>query len=224
MTYVLLDETNQTYSLPPINKDNICNYNLDTKQLEKDGYTNITDNEKELLDSGKGKIVGVDIIDISNTDIYKSKKALEIQALLIEQNYRLKASIAYTGALYDHEVGGVVKELVFQTNATSTPLIASTFIAFTKENSNKESISWKFWTTKETINYPVFVTLSKEQFLKFYDFAEDVINSAVNIEAEYNAKIQTSNVEDLINEDKIKLFIEEMTNSYSRINTKITLE
>ncbi len=41
MTYIKLNEQNQTIEYPPINNDNICNYNLGTELLKADGYIDI---------------------------------------------------------------------------------------------------------------------------------------------------------------------------------------
>jgi len=38
MAYIKLNEQNQTIEYPPINKDNVCNYNVATDLLEADGY------------------------------------------------------------------------------------------------------------------------------------------------------------------------------------------
>lgn len=73
MTYILLDEINQTYKFPPINKDNICNYNIDFDRLIKDGYINIDDSLIHLFNEGKGRIQDNTIVDISDTDGYKVK-------------------------------------------------------------------------------------------------------------------------------------------------------
>lgn len=73
MTYVKLNEENQTVEYPPMNKDNICNYNVDYNLLEADGYVNIEQNLIDLFNQGKGKIENNTIIDITDTPEYKLK-------------------------------------------------------------------------------------------------------------------------------------------------------
>lgn len=79
--YAKLNEQSQTIEYPPTNKDNICNYNLDTDLLAADGYVDIEQSLIDLFDEGKGKIENNAIVDISDTDEYKAKvKKQEIQA------------------------------------------------------------------------------------------------------------------------------------------------
>lgn len=75
MTYVFLDEINQTITYPPQNKDNICNYNLAIDLLKADGYLEVDDSLIALFNGGKAKVQSHQIIDISETDEYKAKIA-----------------------------------------------------------------------------------------------------------------------------------------------------
>lgn len=91
MTYVFLDEQNQTYRYPEINKDNISNYNKSVELLESDGAINVDPALLILLDAGKALIRDKQVIDISDTDEYKTKiaeieKATEKTALLDQIN------------------------------------------------------------------------------------------------------------------------------------------
>lgn len=71
--HIKLNEQNQTIEYPPINKDNICNYNVATDLLEADGYVDIAENLITLFNQGKGKIENNTIIDITDTPEYKLK-------------------------------------------------------------------------------------------------------------------------------------------------------
>lgn len=73
MTYILLDEINQTYSYPPVNKGSICNYNISNDLLKADGYVDIDDNLIDLFNQDKAIIKNDAIVDISNSDEYKAK-------------------------------------------------------------------------------------------------------------------------------------------------------
>jgi len=101
MTYVLLDEINQTIQYPPINKGDICNYNLSEEHLIADGYPNIEDSLIQLFNEGKGKIVGNTIEDISETQEYKNAQRLkeitqELNQSDITYNNILNTPIEYT--------------------------------------------------------------------------------------------------------------------------------
>lgn len=85
MTLVLLDEINQTCKYPPTNSPDgsILNYNLASDLLIADGYKDIDDNLIELFNQGKAIIEDGNIRDISNTDEYKAKIALDERTLKI---------------------------------------------------------------------------------------------------------------------------------------------
>jgi len=81
MTYIKLNEQNQTIEHPPINKDNICNYNVATDLLEVDGYVNIEQSLIDLFNQGKGKIENNTIIDISQTPEYIAEQEVKAKAI-----------------------------------------------------------------------------------------------------------------------------------------------
>lgn len=85
MTLVLLDEINQTYKYPPTNSPDgsILNYNLATGLLIANGYKDIDDNLIELFNQGKAIIEDGDIRDITTTDEYKAKVALDERVLKV---------------------------------------------------------------------------------------------------------------------------------------------
>ena len=70
---------NGTLIFPPQNKDNILNYNQNSSLLEADGYIDYTDTEIALYNKGTGYSFDENnrIIDISETDNYKSKIATD---------------------------------------------------------------------------------------------------------------------------------------------------
>lgn len=92
MTYIYLNEEAQTFSYPPINKDNICNYNLSLDLLKSDGYVDIDDNLISLLSQHKAIIKNKKIVNITGTDDYKSKIATqEKTAKIADLNARIDA-------------------------------------------------------------------------------------------------------------------------------------
>lgn len=86
MSYVILDETNNTYIRPPKDTYTSTNYDLDTEQLINDGYIDISDDLLCLIDSGKGLVQNGTIIDISNTVEYiQGQKDEQIENIMAEQ-------------------------------------------------------------------------------------------------------------------------------------------
>lgn len=75
MTYVFLNEQEQTYRYPEINKGNISNYNESAGLLEADGAIDISPALLLLLDEGKAIIKDNQVEDISDTNEYKIKLA-----------------------------------------------------------------------------------------------------------------------------------------------------
>lgn len=75
MTYVFLDEQEQTYRYPEINKGNISNYNESAGLLEADGAIDVSPALLLLLDEGKAIIKDNQVEDISDTNEYKIKLA-----------------------------------------------------------------------------------------------------------------------------------------------------
>lgn len=73
MTYVFLDEENQTYKYPEINKGNISNYNKSAELLKSDGAIDVDPALLILLDEGKAIIKDNQVQDISDKDEYKIK-------------------------------------------------------------------------------------------------------------------------------------------------------
>lgn len=77
--YIKLNEQNQSIEYPPINKDNICNYNMDIELLLADGYVDIQQNLIDLFNQGKGKIENNTIIDISQAPEYIAEQEAKEQ-------------------------------------------------------------------------------------------------------------------------------------------------
>lgn len=70
MTHIKLNEESQTFEYPPVNLNNICNYNSSIEMLERDGYVDIDNDLILAFNNGSAKIENNNIVDISQTPEY----------------------------------------------------------------------------------------------------------------------------------------------------------
>lgn len=155
------------------------------------------------------------VVTLSNT--YENEQAEIKRTYLIEElNYGLKAKYAYTGVLFDYN--GI--ELIFETNNNSIALINSTFLNLLANPTITEVSNWKCRTTNEPYS-PVAVTFTSDQFKTIVGFGQNMITQAFFIEDSNNIKIKNLDTEDLLNDEFLSQFEEEIKNSYNSLNIKI---
>ncbi len=151
------------------------------------------------------------------SDTYDLEQAEIKRTYLIEEfNYGLKSKYAYTGVLFDYNGN----ELVFETNNNSIALINSIFLNLLANPTITEVSNWKCRTTSEP-HSPVAVTFTSDQFKTIVGFGQNMITQAFAIEDNNNIKIKELTTEELLNDEFISQFEEEIKNSYNSLNIKI---
>jgi hypothetical protein len=207
-----------TLILPERNKGSIFNYCEDIDLLIKDGFRRATVAEEKLINQGPEAytIIKNKIIDITTTTPFKKEKAQKVLVDLVQYAYAQKAAVAYTGIRYDYNG----TEVIFQTNSTSAINIASADRDF-KSNPDITEIDWKFWTTSEAVNYPVFIVLSKALFYQFDAFARKVGKEAFDKEKAYIAQFQELTAAELLDDAGIQLLKDSILSDFNSINTKL---
>lgn len=156
-----------------------------------------------------GEVVLSDTYDLEQAEIKRNY-------LIEELNYGLKAKYAYTGVLFDYN--GI--ELIFETNNNSIALINSTFLNLLANPTITEVSNWKCRTTNEPYS-PVSVTFTSDQFKTIVGFGQNMITQAFAIEDSNNVKIKELTTDNLLNNEFILQFEEEIKNSYNSLNIKI---
>lgn len=189
MTYVLLDEINQAIEYPPINKDNICNYNLATDLLEADGYINAEQTLIDLFNQGKGKIENYTIVDISKTSEYLAEQLSQAkQTTYYNIISKYDQSIKNGVFKIDSEYYGNMAWYDTWTKAVnlydSGLILADTFTVRLYKKVNEE---YKNYNTTQTLSSfkLLLQTLNSQQFLKYQPIRNNLISqlkSATTIE------------------------------------------
>ena len=150
------------------------------------------------------------------SDSYDLEQAELKRIYLIEEvNYNLKAKYAYTGVLFDYND----EEIIFETNKNSITLINTTMLnllgGFITEVSD-----WKCRSSKKPFT-PIAINFTIDQFKSIVKFSQHMITQAFSIEKNLNIQINELTVEQLLNEDFVKQFEENMILAYSDLKIKI---
>lgn len=181
--YIKLNEQNQIIEYPPVNKDNVCNYNMDIELLLADGYVNIEQNLIGLFNQGKGKIENNTIIDISQTPEYISiqiNKAKETTYYNIISKYDqcikngvFKIDSQYYGNMSWYDTWTKAVSLY-----ESGLILADTFsVRLYKSQTSEDGVYYNYNTTQTLNSFKLLLqTLNSQQFLLYQPIRNNLIS------------------------------------------------
>ena len=143
-------------------------------------------------------------------DEFNAQKAQKIAQQLVNDIYEIKAQRAY---------GGVVINdfLIFETNQTSiTNTVASIALM-----DDKSQASWKFYTMDGS---PFVQPLNKTQLAYIAKFGRDMIDACFAIEGQYTQELQKATVDQLVDEDWVKKFLQQCKDAINTVENTITIK
>ena len=146
---------------------------------------------------------------VLNDEIYKAKKAQEIQKHLVEYNYEKKAQKAYGGILIN-------ETYLFETNGTSQSMITASLIGL-QNAPDETTLNWKMYKD----NQPIVVPLTKIQLAQLFNFAIDMINKSFEVEGIRNNELTTATVENLNDTTWVEEYKNATDLAFEEINNKI---
>src|SRR5574344_885401 len=181
--YIKLNEENQTISYPPVNKDNICNYNIATDLLEADGYIDIDENLIDLFNQGKGKIENNIIVDISQTPEYiasqlEKAKTSTYYNIISKYDQAIKNGVfkidtEYYGNMYWYD--SWTKEVSLYESGL---VLSDTFtVRLYKSPTSEDGVYYNYNTTQTLSSFKSMLqTLNSRQFLLYQPIRNNLIS------------------------------------------------
>lgn len=194
-------------------------------------YVKIIDNKTKLCEVGFGtdvefyKSIGMFEADVEQgydgnwyLAGYAPRQSMElIQHDLSEEVYKAKSEKAFGGVTVKRKK----QEFIFETSKDSIALANSMFTSL-QSKSEDYIIGWKTWKSADAL-MPDYVELTKEEFIKIYNFVSEMIEQSFALEAKLNSEIMNLSEDNLYNSEyleKVKQYIKE---SFNKIKTVIKL-
>ena len=143
-------------------------------------------------------------------DEFNQEKANQKREYLVNKIYEIKAEKAYGGVI----INDLLK---FETNQTAiTNTVASLALM-----SNEGTASWKFYTVNGA---PHVQPITKQQLAYIAQFGQNMINQCFAIEGQANTQLAAATVANLIDEEWVAEFEQNVQTQMDTVNNKITIQ